>query len=555
MAEPQKATIYLDVDDEITSVIDKVNSSREKIVALVLPKRATVFHSVVNMKLLKRAADLRKKHLVLITSETGVLPLAGAVGLHVARTPQSKPIVPPAPSTIETPLQISESVEDEPIDKSVPIGVLAGLPNEEDETIQINNNDKPDLIPPVMDKKASKKLRIPSFDKFRTRLFLGIAALVLLIVGWVFAAMILPKARIIVKTDTTNIDTKLTITASPKAKELQKEEKIVPARTKEFKKTDALKVPATGEKDNGTKAGGTVTFTNCTGSPVTIPAGTGISSNGLTFITLKAVNLDSGNFTLPPTSTCKANGSHVDEADVVAQSNGDKYNLSARSYQISGVAGDVRAAGEAMTGGTSKIIKVVSQQDVDTAKQKIIDQNLQPGKDEVMKQSKADGYLPVTETFSAGAPVVTASPNVDAEATEVNVNVVVIYTVLGVSDEAIKQLVEDDIKLHIDITKQTILDNGLAKAVFQILDKRPNGDVKLSLQAEATAGVQQDTDSIKKTAAGKKKRETIELIKSRPGVMEVEVSYSPFWVQSTPKKTSKITVIFEQKDSNAERSN
>ena len=68
--------------------------------ALVLPKRATVFQSVVNMKLLKRAADGEKKNAVLITSEAALLPLAGIAGLHVAKTLNSKPAIPLAPSAM-----------------------------------------------------------------------------------------------------------------------------------------------------------------------------------------------------------------------------------------------------------------------------------------------------------------------------------------------------------------------------------------------------------------------------------------------------------------------
>ena len=56
-----KDTIYIDVDDEITAIIDKVITSKHKIVALVLPKRAVVLQSIVNMKLLKRTADEAKK--------------------------------------------------------------------------------------------------------------------------------------------------------------------------------------------------------------------------------------------------------------------------------------------------------------------------------------------------------------------------------------------------------------------------------------------------------------------------------------------------------------
>lgn len=91
-----KETIYVGVDDEITHIIDKVNDSQHKIIALVLPKRAAVLQSVVNMKLLKKAATSSKKNIVLITSEQGLYPLAGAAGIHVAKSLQSKPAIPPS---------------------------------------------------------------------------------------------------------------------------------------------------------------------------------------------------------------------------------------------------------------------------------------------------------------------------------------------------------------------------------------------------------------------------------------------------------------------------
>ena len=94
MEPSQKDTVYIDIDDEITSIIDKVSSSESKLVAGALPKRATMLQSSVNMKLLKKAADSAKKQVVLITSETSLLPLAGLAGLHVARTLQSKPAIP-----------------------------------------------------------------------------------------------------------------------------------------------------------------------------------------------------------------------------------------------------------------------------------------------------------------------------------------------------------------------------------------------------------------------------------------------------------------------------
>jgi hypothetical protein len=144
MSSAQKDVIYIDIDDEITSIIDKVNASKQKIVALVLPKRATVFQSIVNMKLLKRTADTTKKRVVLITSEAGILPLAGAVGMYVAKTLQSKPAIPAGPKLGDTPVNIPvDDVSDEPpeLDPTKPIGELAGV-DEEEEAIEVDNDEE-----------------------------------------------------------------------------------------------------------------------------------------------------------------------------------------------------------------------------------------------------------------------------------------------------------------------------------------------------------------------------------------------------------------------------
>src|SRR6266568_4360368 len=154
MANPtSKDTIYVDIDDEITAVIDKVRSSPGRVVALVLPKRATVFQSVVNMKLLKRSAQTAKKNIVLVTTETGLLPLAGAVGLHVAATPQSRPEIPsvgPSGSDGESMSESDDSGGQEMGYTSFnagnrPVGELAGASqdSQEVETLRLPEDEEP----------------------------------------------------------------------------------------------------------------------------------------------------------------------------------------------------------------------------------------------------------------------------------------------------------------------------------------------------------------------------------------------------------------------------
>src|SRR3989344_7935266 len=195
-----KDTIYIDIDDEITSIIDKVTASKHKIVALVLPKRATALQSIVNMKLLKRRADGASKRVVLITSEAGLMPLAGAVGLHVAKTLQTKPGVPPPPDIPQESESLVDSdvPEDEAdVDASKSVGELAGMPAaEKEETIDVGDDEPDTEAEPKETKgkgkdKKDKKIKIPNFDSFRLRLFLIVGGLVALIVLWFVAGRVM----------------------------------------------------------------------------------------------------------------------------------------------------------------------------------------------------------------------------------------------------------------------------------------------------------------------------------------------------------------------------
>lgn len=47
-----KDVLYIDVEDDITTIIGKVKASKSKIIALVPPKRVGVLQSAVNLRLL-----------------------------------------------------------------------------------------------------------------------------------------------------------------------------------------------------------------------------------------------------------------------------------------------------------------------------------------------------------------------------------------------------------------------------------------------------------------------------------------------------------------------
>lgn len=552
---PKKKTVYIDVDDEITAIIDKVKTTSESIVALVLPKRATMLQSVVNMKLLKRAADQDKKKIVLITSEPSLMPLAGAAGLHVAPNLQSKPFVPAQGETPEVPADYVDGAPAEEkdlknIDPRTPIGVLAG--DKKDEPIEIDNTPKEDGaaagVAAARKPKVAKdrKKRIPDFNKFRLAAIVGGAALILLLLIGYWAFALAPSAKITLRTESKDIATQADFKADTEADEFNPDSSTLPARTLELKRSESEKVPATGQKDNGTKAAGKVTLRNCTDNKVTIPAGTGISSGDLTFMTTETVRLDEGDFTSPASgSQCRKEGDHVDTVNVLAQNNGEQYNLSERSYTVAGYSG-VIANGDQMKGGTSKIVKVVSQEDMEMAKKKITDKQ-NAAVEELKSELQDDGYIGIVDTFSDNNPNYKVSPAVGAEANDVTVSVDINYTMMGVREDDLKKLLEEKNKDEIDLSKQSILDYGLNDASYEVANKTPNSaDIKIN--TTLVAGPELDQAALKKDLAGKKSGEGEDLLKTRPGITDAKVELSPFWVQKIPSKESKVKFIIEKAD-------
>jgi hypothetical protein len=569
-AKDAKDTLYVDVDDEITTIIDKVRSSGGKVVALVLPKRAPVLQSIVNMKLLKRTAEDAKKHLVLVTTEAGLLPLAGSVGLHVASTATSKPVIPPAPvgpgdetEDIEEPLAMSgEETEayDPEADANTPVGKLAAAGvagklagNAIDEEIVLDDELPAAATAPAGKKpKPNKKLKVPNFDSFRSKLLLGAGVLVLLIVGWVFAFKVLPKATVTVSTDTTTVTTTLNLNLDTAAKTVDTKDKIVPATAQSVQKSFTQQAAASGQQNNGERATGSVKFTAkvCTQPigtpPSSIPTGSGVSAGGKTYITQSSMSFGFTGFSSG--GSCADYTSNT--GDILAQAGGTGYNVTDATFAVNGRS-DVSGTGSA-EGGTDNIVKIVSQADIDAAKAKITAQDTTAIRAELQAALEAKGLQAVVPTFVTGEPQATTSAKVGDAADSVSVTEVITYTMLGVKRSDLKTLVTTNVNSKIDKDRQSILDDGVAKAKITITSAATPTGANITFSAKSVAGPQIDEANVKQQVAGKKTGEIKTLLKQTPGVTEVEVSYSPFWVSSVPTNVEKITVELKKSNTGKE---
>lgn len=554
MSTVTKDVLYVDVDDEITALIDRMSGSEHKVVALVLPKRATVLQSIVNMKLLKRAADENNKHVVLVTSEAGLLPLAGAVGLHVAATPNSKPVIPHKPAGMDADEEESELTEedfDPKASAAAPIGALAGDADGE-ETIQLDNDPEPAPAgaaagkaakqkAPKTKKGKDKKLKVPDFNAFRKKWLLIAGAVVLLIVFWVFGFMVLPKATVAVKTDSEDVNKRLDVTFSTNAAGVDVAKNTVPSVVEQTQKVSNQSVSASGQENRGSKANGEVTFTTSNfqicASPsqaLVIPAGTGVSRNNLTYITQDTVRLgrQGGN--------CQLEGS----SDVVAQAAGANYNVDNGKFSVSG--GSAEATGSA-SGGTDNIVKFVTAGDIESVKQKLGSQVENSVQDELAAKLEDRDLFVIKDSFNTGTPEVTVSAKAGDQVDTVNATQKTTYSMIGAKKKDIENLITKQVEKDIDTNKQRVLNTGLDKATFKLQNQQNNSAlVQMSMNVTALAGPKLDDAKIKEQIAGKKSGEVRDTLKGYPGVTDVEVKLSPFWVNSVPKSASKITITYEK---------
>jgi hypothetical protein len=198
-----------------------------------------------------------------------------------------------------------------------------------------------------------------------------------------------------------------------------------------------------------------------------------------------------------------------------------------------------------MTGGTDKIVKIVSQQDVDTAKNKALESNVNEVKAEMRSELEKDGYTAITETFNNSEPVVSSTPALGTEANEVTVTVVTTYSMTGAKTDDIKKVIDEQAKDIIDTQNQSISDYGLDNAIYKVSEVTTDGNVKMTLNTTITTGTQLDAEKVKNDAAGKRRGEIQDQLKSIPGVIDVEVAYRPFWVSKTPSNPNKITVVVQ----------
>lgn len=530
--DPKKDIVYIDIEDDITSVIEKVKGASATIVALVPPKRIGVLQSVVNLKLLQRAATTAKKRVVLITNDQALIGLAASLAMPVAKNLQSRPEVPAVAQTPQTDDVINGD--------ELPVGELAKTSDEPLDLSDIPVTNEPGAAPaaavPFAAKAAArapkKGVKIPNFDTFRKKMFIfgGLGALLLVFLIWAIFFAGKATVAITAKTNVVNINKQLQLREGAK---LDAEQAVAPVLIKTTKKTATVDFAPTGKREVGEKATGTVQFSTdsiaVAKSNPTIPAGTVLSSSsGKSFTTDQTVTL----------SLTESEGS----TSVTATARGASFN--GASGSVTGAPDGVSASFASPTGGgTDKTATVVSQSDFDNAEQKLEATDSNDIKKEMKKEFDKD-LVVIEESFTVEPGNSTSTPAVGQEATSAKMSAETTYTLIAVSRANLRNILDADTKLQTkNEINQKIYESGDESVKFTEFNKVDKG-YTVRAQASAQVGPNINEKELATQLIGKRAGEIQQQIEAIQGVEDVAVKFSPFWKTKAPSKADKISIKF-----------
>jgi len=538
----QKDVIYIDVEDDITAIIDKVKKSKEKVVALVPPKRVGVLQSAVNLRLLARTAEGARKHLVLITSNAALSGLAASARIPVAKNLQSKPEIAAVPSRKTDDDDDVIEGDDTSGVKQIPVSGMVPASTIEDIDI---NSDVPvsSKATPTRSSAGKKGMKVPDFGSFRKKAFIFGGLGVFLIIFLVWAIWFAPRATVVIsaKTSDQQLSTQVTlgaavVTDSKQAhlQSVQQQEKV----------SQTIDFDATGTKNVGEKATGSVKFTKATAGDVYVAAGTRLTaSGGQVFATDAAVTVPGATLSFGCSGyLCPGSASIA----VTASEGGSNYN--GASGDVSGMSATTTAAFTGATsGGTDKTATILLQADVEKAKEKLADQNTDEAKQK-LKEKFGEGALLIDSSFKTSGGDPQSSPAIGQEATgKAKLTQELTYTMIGVEKAQLDAYLNSTFEgMLTDKNEQKVYDNGLSTVKFADYTQNDGDQAGAALiTATAQVGPRIDDNEIKDQVKGKRYGEIEGDLRAIDGVSDVEVKLSPFWVQGVPGDVNKITIEFK----------
>lgn len=586
-----KDVVYIEPEEDITDIISKIEGSKSKIVALVPPKKAGVFRSIVNIKLISKTAANLDKTVVLVTTDPSIIKLAAATKMPVTKDLKSAPKVPEPDEEVAEAAEdtevvdVDEDAEEEPEEEKNEESEEKSeekddSKDDEEKKDSDENEEKDDEDDKDGDeekneekkddkktKKGDKKSKLADSNNpvlkwigTHQKLSIGIGVgFVLFVIFMIWAFAIAPAVTITLKLETLTGNFSENVSFTDKLAEENVAEGKFYIEEKKIEDKAEVEFEATGKKNVGDKATGKIKVThffplNKEGGSISIPNGATFTNSGLVYTVtdgakiswdgdLSAVSKDCEN---SATAGWREKGCAVSaNVTVTANEPGAKYDIAGTSSGWSSSVGGLDIiTNNAMAGGTDKTITVVQQSDIDKAITDLISgsdkDKIEPIKQKLLDEIQ-DGQFAIESSFKLEASDPASSPKIDEEVKEGEKAKLTVTTTA-------KIFVIDETKLKEFITEKAKLEKGYK--IYEMKDPFVEnfsnteagyvGKLKTSYVAGSTVTENDVVETAKGKGIGTAKRDISDKF---DGIKSIDISTSVPWVTSIPGNPEKITVV------------
>ena len=561
-----KDVIYIEPEDDITDIITKIENSKEKIVALVPPKKAGVFRSIVNIKLITKAGINAEKTIVLVTTDPSIIKLAAVTKLPVTKNLQSAPVMPKLDEESDTEAVTKEEViEASGKDKAEKVIVKeitvesADEDSEDDENAEkvdeeeagdenSDNGEKAEKKKRSSDKKSASGNKFIDWIKEHKKISIGCGiGLVVLILIAIWAFAIAPAATVTVGVRTVENNFSQGVTFTDNLSEENVNEGKFYLEEKKIESKKEVEFTATGSRNDGEKATGQVviyTYFREQGD-VAISAGSTFTINGLSYVLDNNVTLS---WNQDP-NECKNTGEAssftsgcliYEHVSVTAAAPGEKYNIAASSAGWSTNARVSVYSDSAMSGGTDKMVTVVQQSNIEKAKESLSSEDESASKEKLLATIGEDAFV-IDSSFKQTVGNVVSTPAVNEEAADGKAKLTVVTTdsIYIIDKTKVEEFISEKAKLADNYKIYKMNDPFIEN--FMNTGSGYTGKLKTSYVSGPKVTENDIIEIIKGKGLGVAQHDLKEI--DGVGTIKIDVSYP--WVMSIPGDPNKITVIIE----------
>ncbi|OGB74218.1 hypothetical protein A2V68_00410 [candidate division Kazan bacterium RBG_13_50_9] len=531
----KRKAIYLDVNADLASALLKLAQVVADEVVLVVPKGSALFHSVVNFKILKSESEELGKRLSLVTTDSRGPDFAGRAGITMYQnidlesTDKNAPPPPPAAESHLQPVVHQPEIRikyKRKLPRSQLSGQLQPLPTAPMVPYPVEAVSEADAPPP--------RVRLGSGGL----VWLFVAIAVLLLGGVAYFA--LPHATVHIDLQAEPFTHKFRLVLADQEDVSAAGQNVFKGRFVEVAKEVVQTFPATGSKNLGEKASGTITIYNYTASlKGLIPDTRFVSLDGQVFRIGADVLIGPARGSVPGRAKAKA----------LADEGGSAGNLPADTkFTVPrlGPTGIDLVFGkneQPFSGGTDEEIKVVSEEDIESARESVSKNVFLDIANQLQAElQRGEELIPalIQNDIIDSVPEVSAGAERETFDLKVQVRSWTLLPPLNKLSDIINNTVTTITPKDQAVTSQTlhgariILDN--ADFLMRTLD--------FTVELDGLVARKVDTSELADAVANRTPQNVAQLLDSIPDVVSHKTVLWPFWIKRLPLLESNIKIDF-----------